>query len=477
MNLNEFIFLTEGLLKIPPVLSQDIKDFGLEVLIVKTINQLKRHIVKNDILYKSIPDTFYLKDLEFLMKEVEVACKKLEKFTPVRDAPNDQTNEWLEIVSLPKTRFTGYDNNKSYYLTNLIITKFYSHDSDEVTFKLELFGKHDDESHKEYEFNERNNCISTYDLSSALETELNPEYYKESLKEELDYFREYQAKLETIYQGLLKKQNYQEFEIYDWGAQFRKTIIKDMFVGFNDSGVRPDVIENITQGKHILQVDVKYLRYKDEKIEHQGAFYPPEISGELVVYKIEVYVPWVDIETHIDWNYRNAVQEMDLTIDHELGHFIQEIGVVRFKNKRTDMSRKFGYPPRKTLNKVPGTKTQTAPEMINSISGGWAHPHELRDTEFYTRLRDVKVKIERLFIDPFNNRSNRDPFNENIGKFRILVGLDPRKYIDGYYPSYQEPDYWLGYLKKNDPGKWNKAVKELYKELKSYLVRPKNYQY
>ena len=96
---------------------------------------------------------------------------------------------------------------------------------------------------------------------------------------------------------------------------------------------------------------------------------------------------------------------------------------------------------------------------------------------YYTRLRDTTVKIEHYLIDPFNNKSNRDPFNENTGKFRIKVGLDPRKYTDGYYPSYQEPDYWLGYLKKNDPGKWNKAVKELYKELKSYLVRPKNYQY
>ena len=71
MNLNEFIWLTEGLLKIPPVLSQDIKDFGLEVLVIKTINQLKRQIVKNDKLFKSIPDTFYPEDTEFLMAEVQ----------------------------------------------------------------------------------------------------------------------------------------------------------------------------------------------------------------------------------------------------------------------------------------------------------------------------------------------------------------------------------------------------------------------
>jgi hypothetical protein len=76
MNLNEFIFLTEGLLKIPPVLSQDIKDFGLEVLVIRTINQLKRHIVKNDILYKSIPNTFYPEDVEFLMKEVQELCTR-----------------------------------------------------------------------------------------------------------------------------------------------------------------------------------------------------------------------------------------------------------------------------------------------------------------------------------------------------------------------------------------------------------------
>lgn len=109
MNLNEFIFLTEGLLKIPPVLSQDIKDFGLEVLVIRTINQLKRHIVKNDILYKSIPNTFYPEDVEFLMKEVQELCKELEEFTPVREAPDDQTNEWSKTVSLPRTRFPGYD--------------------------------------------------------------------------------------------------------------------------------------------------------------------------------------------------------------------------------------------------------------------------------------------------------------------------------------------------------------------------------
>jgi hypothetical protein len=67
-----------------------------------------------------------------------------------------------------------------------------------------------------------------------------------------------------------------------------------MLAGFDDSGVRADVIENITQGKHVLEVDVKYLRYKDEKIPHSGAFRHPEIFGNLVVYKIEVYVPWVD---------------------------------------------------------------------------------------------------------------------------------------------------------------------------------------
>lgn len=473
MNLNEFIWLNEGLLKIPPVLSQQIKDFGLEVLVKKTINQLKQQIIKTDRLYKSIPDSFYPEHLQFLITEVQELCKELREFTPVREPPDGEINEWSKSISLPRTRFPRYLNGRAGYFRALKVTKFYSHDSDEVTFKLETFGSVPDKE-QEYEFNERNNCISSYDLSSALEAELNPEYYKESLKEELDYFREYQAKLETIYQGLLKKKTYQDFEIYDWGAQFYKTLTKDMFVGFDDAGIWEDIIDNLTQGKHIIKVDIKYLRYEDETIPHKGAFFDPEISGELVVYPIVVYVPWVEIGSHIDWSFRDAVREIERIIDHELGHFIQEIGVVRFQTKLTDPNRKFGYPPRKLLNKVPGTKTQIDPEFK---AGNWAHPHELRDTEFYTRLRDTKVRIEHYLIDPFKNKSNRDPFNENIGKFRIMVGLDPRKYTDGYYPSYQEPDYWLGYLKKNDPGKWNKAVKELYKELKSYLVRPKNYQY
>jgi len=242
-----------------------------------------------------------------------------------------------------------------------------------------------------------------------------------------------------------------------------------MFVGFGDSGVRTDVIENITQGKHIIQVDFKYMKSKDEPIPHRGVFKDPVTSGDLVVFPVEVYIPWIDVDTNIDWNFRDVVRQMNSTIDHELGHFVQEIGIVRFRGKIEDNSRKFGYPPRKLLNKVPGSKTQTAPEYKQT--GQWAHPHELRDTEFYTRLRDVKVRIEEVLIDPKTYKFNRDPYVENLSNFRLMVGVDPTGYKDGFVVSYREIDPWLDYLKKNDSGKWNKAVKELYKELEYYLVR------
>lgn len=473
MNLNEFIFLTEGLLKIPPVLSQDIKDFGLEVLAKETLNKLKHFILNNEQHLKSLPDSFDPKDVEFLIKEILEVCKELESYTPMREPVDEDNNEWKNSVYLglkPYIRYASVDKPVSF--NHIEVVKFYSYDSDEITFKVKLIGSNKDED-KEFEFNERNNSINTYELSSMLENELNPEYYKEGMKDYQDYYREFQTKLEAI----LQNQNFQEFDIFPWGGQYRKTLTPEMFVGFNDSGIKQDMIDNITQGKHIIQVDFEYIKSQDQKREFDGVFRKPEISDNLVVYKIELYIPWVEISTYIDWSFGKSIREMNETIDHELGHFIQEIGVVRFIDQhRNDPSRKFGYPPRKLLNKVPGTKTQTAPEYSKDGTK-WNHPHGLRDIEFYTRLRDSKVKIEHLFIDPFNNKSNRDPFVENIGKFRIIVGLDPRKYTDGYYPSYQEPDYWLGYLKKNDPGKWNKAVKELYKELKSYLVKPKNYQY
>lgn len=481
MNLNEFIFLTEGLLKIPPVLSQEIKDHGLNVLIQHTLKRTKAKIKNIEYNLNTLRDGFDQEQVEELIEYTNQLIKLLENKVPVREPVDDSMpNKWKLTRRIPPTREDNYilynsPDGKPEFLRSITVKKYYSHDSDEVEWEITLTGSNNNRK-REYRFNDYDNKIRNYDLLSLFESGLDTTDYRDMLKQDLDEFQKFQTTLEKTYESkFIKNKQYKEFDVYDWGSGYEKTLTSEMFVGFNDSGVQTDVINNITQGNHVIKVDFRYRKYKDEKLPRNGSFYDPYISGNLVIYVLEIYVPWVDVEdNNQNWNYSDAVRELYRIIDHELGHFIQEIGVVRFQTKLTDPNRKFGYPPRKLLNKVPGTKTQIDPEFK---AGNWAHPHELRDTEFYTRLRDTKVRIEYYLIDPANNKSNRDPFNENIGKFRIMVGLDPRKYTDGYYPSYQEPDYWLGYLKKNDPGKWNKAVKELYKELKSYLVKPKNYQY
>jgi hypothetical protein len=192
LNFEQFLF--EGLLKVPPVLSQDIKDYGLGVVIWEAVNKLKYHITKNEQLLSSIPDTFNPKHVEFLTKETLDLCKQLEPYTPVREPSDEnQKNEWEEEIYLGR-RYQRYVNvDRPTVIEHLKVTKFYSYDSDEITFKVILVGLKEKDNN-EYEFNERNGSISTYELSSMFENELNPSYYKEGVRDYQNFYRGYRGK-------------------------------------------------------------------------------------------------------------------------------------------------------------------------------------------------------------------------------------------------------------------------------------------
>lgn len=106
--------------------------------------------------------------------------------------------------------------------------------------------------------------------------------------------------------------------------------------------------------------------------------------------------------------------------------------------------------------------SQKTPEL--SPEGKWNEKHEVRDVEFYTRLGDSKVRAEKILAN-----KKRDTLKTKIDVFKAIVGLQ-----DPYLPYYQQfhKDPWFAVLKKESPGKWAKAVKELYKSLAEYFAEP-----
>ena len=56
-----------------------------------------------------------------------------------------------------------------------------------------------------------------------------------------------------------------------------------------------------------------------------------------------------------------------------------------------------------------------------------------------------------------------------IDVFKAIVGLQS-PYLPYHQQFYQDP--WFAVLKKENPGKWSKAVKELYKSLAEYFTEP-----
>lgn len=139
--------------------------------------------------------------------------------------------------------------------------------------------------------------------------------------------------------------------------------------------------------------------------------------------------------------FRDALANAHETIKHELQHLGQDY-LARIKGLKEDA----GLPSRSI--RQTGVSTYGVP--ISTKGKGKGKPkqieHEMRDVEFYTDLRDLVDRFERLvkLTDP---KQRRDLFDRFVGTF-----------------SPAENKYFQSWKTKN-PAKWKKAVAEFEKEL------------
>lgn len=140
------------------------------------------------------------------------------------------------------------------------------------------------------------------------------------------------------------------------------------------------------------------------------------------------------------------MNEVRVTIDHELGHLAQDLLYIlkngyddKYKNTEPD----YGYGVQS--KRLSGKNERKKDWITNKVD------HPLRDVEFYTRLGDSFTKIKN-YIQSLYPQHRKE-------RFKISVGL-----------SGNDPEYFFDVLKKKNPAKWAKAVKETYKALQDANV-------
>lgn len=229
------------------------------------------------------------------------------------------------------------------------------------------------------------------------------------------------------------------------------------FEGWNPGGRTIDLskISRTETGQPITLI-VK-IDFKDNFADiNELGLYLGKVSRNFYSIAVQTYVP-----SKVNLNvFRRAMLELSETIYHELGHFVQDLLQHSVTGKtRSDYSGRFGYPSKKISQR----ESEITPE------GEWAHKHELRDIEFYTRLGDSKSRIENVL----NNLGSKEA---RVLAFKKIVGMKTNQYDFPISLRYStigiEPDSWFEVLKNENVGKWSKAVKELYKSLSGYFSDP-----
>lgn len=175
---------------------------------------------------------------------------------------------------------------------------------------------------------------------------------------------------------------------------------------------------------------------------HQGLYHN---ASNLGVYMINIPLPYIENWQKSENELENIVDYLPTTIEHELGHFVQELFQLAKTNvpHREKRYRKFGYPS-KTIQQ-PGD--EYAPNKDD-----WADPHGLRDIEFYTRLADARTNLIKG-LEKYKT-------NWNFERFKAFVGASQDT------ENFEDTDPWLKILKDKAPGKYKKAVAELYKAVR-----------
>lgn len=449
-----FGILYEGLLKIPPKLSAKVKKDAASIVAIKYYAiakklyndriELSKQILEDKKHYESIKDD--------LAKKITQLGNELEK---IEIEDQDYETSVTRPIELEKRlQFPLYKNTLDReIITRITLRTYMSSNSDERVIDVKFFNASGDEVEEIEEIHELQREIGNY-LDYKINYDENIEGIKDyredaaALIDHLDSLRTSQRELKNIIGD-----DYQK-AINQWGSNGIYGLFSDMFQGWNPGSKPIDLSKVIkTEQGDTVSLYVKFVFQKENENLENAGHYSGRISDK--IYSINVVIPFIPDNNLNTYKIDEVLEELNSTIDHELGHLVQDLlQHATLGYSRTMGREKFGYPSKKISQKTP----ELSPE------GKWNERHEVRDVEFYTRLGDSKVRAEKILAN-----KKRDTLKTKIDVFKAIVGLQS-PYLPYQQQFYKDP--WFAVLKKESPGKWAKAVKELYKSLAEYFTEP-----
>lgn len=449
-----FGILYEGLLKIPPKLSAEVKKDAAGIMAAKyyviakkVYNdriELSKQIAEDKKHFESISDK--------LAKKISVLGKELKK---IEIKGQDYETSVTRPIELDKSlQFAIYRNTLDRDIVTRITLKTYmSSDSDERVIDMKYLNSSGEEVAEAAEIHSFEAQVKNY-LDYLIDYDKDFESIKDyreesaSLIDHLDSLRTSQNQLTNIIGDSYEK------AINQWGFNGTYGLFLDMFQGWSPGSKPIDLSKVIKNEKgDTVSLYVKFVFQKENENLENAGHYSGRISDKF--YSINIVIPFIPDNNLSTYKIDEVLEELNSTIDHELGHLVQDL----LQHATLGYSRrvgreKFGYPSKKISQKIP----ELSPE------GKWNERHEVRDVEFYTRLGDSKVRAEKILAN-----KKRDTLKTKLDVFKTIVGIrDP--YLQYQQEFYKDP--WFAVLKKENPGKWAKAVKELYKSLAEYFAEP-----
>ncbi len=414
MHLLSLLFLTEGMLKVPPKLLVEITKYARQILARKYLETFQDSIYETN-------------------KIVDRSKNALNNVTKVIEGLDFQYLKSRKQTFL----WRGVAYSEKIFGSKLIFPFYEVHGA---TFLL----KH-----------EPNSSLWALQIANNRSVWYQSEFFSAKDKQELikgiqkiliSFYTYYYRKSKEIFDSIQKYKVFlrSQIDIPDLSYTQKIILSPEWFIGWNPGNKKLD-IDKLTG--NILNI---HYVYNEQTLKATAGSFSTREDDEWNIY---IYLP--EIRPGLDKSiFENNYDFLAETINHELGHFAQEaIGVVTTGEDEETLLKsgaayeKFGVPSRKLHYKDKQKQDLTPRLLVREKS---KVPHELLDTEFYTRLGDTFGYI-RSKLRQIKKMENRKL------EFVNLVGQKQTETTDS----------WLLYLLDKDINKWRKAVSTIYAQLKS----------
>jgi hypothetical protein len=419
VSLSNFLFLTEGMLKVPPKILAELTSKARSILALKLLLIFN----ENQKTLKDINNSFV------------AAKREIKKF--LEDSSIEDLNSRKQTFLHRGITYSYKSHSKKLYtpVKQIRGATFLIARKDENMWALQIASQR-----------------SVWYESHLIFADNIPDLTNKFLFELKDYFSNFYQLLTPLSEAikphvksLLKQQaNLKGTKFYGKDDIYQEIILSpEWFEGWNPGNKELDV--SILTGDRL-----KIFYVYDETYPHEGSIDSRTDNS----WKIYISLPTVRKELIDSPNYfEKMFNSIADTIEHELRHFAQEALTIIKTGKDYDELEKqgqeyeqFGLPTKKVHYET-DKKPDLTPRLIQAPKLGV--PHELLDSEFYTRLGDSIANMKRQLQRISNPEDRKLDFIDLIGQ-NITPYTDP----------------WFAFLLDNHYKKWRQAVSIAYEELR-----------